>query len=1197
MTSALSVSSFLHRTTWKANVLVVLISALLFCVPAHSQNTGRILGNVTDTSGGAIVGATVTVTDVQRGTARTLTTDTAGAYVAPDLLPGNYTVRAEAAGFKVAEHPGILLEVGKDFRVDVTLEPGEQTQTITVSEAAPLVDTTSAVLGGTISNQIMNDLPMNGRDYQNLLVLVPGVMIYQGGGGFTKSANGMRGEANVYLVDGLIDDEPGTGLSVINSGATVAGDASSLLPIDAIQEFNTEENPKAEYGWRMGAIVNVGLKSGTNSIHGNAYAFGRDDSFDARNYFNQIPNPKTPVALEQFGATIGGPIKKDRIFYFLGYERQQYNVGSTYEIGAPAIVGLSAAQDPGNSLSIVDACNALKAKGTPINALSAQLAGLNTSSCTVSPSSSTTENLFPANLGNNALGPTAFFPSLISNNVSDNAIAKVDYHVDEKNTLTGMFFITNLNATWNDVPQEQKQIWEASIPNRTYVGSGTWTYVPNSRWVNELRIGYTSFARVSFTGDRTLNPASPYPGGYGINTGVTNPLYFGMPALIISSFSNFQLGAATKTGVGYFPGYTPNGNYDVVDHLSYSRGKHAFAFGGEIIHNFLTSGSFGNARGSITFSSLQNYLAGVPNSGAVLVGNPVRNIHSNNYAAFFQDDWRVTTKLMLNLGLRYEYATPWTEAHGQLGGFDPVRGLVQVGSGLTSPYNGDPKDFSPRIGMAWDVTGNGKTVIRAGGSIIYDQWAFSPFTGLTTVSTGATITTLNSSGQAVTMPGNGNMAVASFTFAPSALNWSTAGPVFPIGTGAVRCGDGLTPTGSTTKDPATCNAFRSDPNLKVPYAGNWNVSLERQFTSSLAIDVSYVGNHAGGLLGLIDLNQPALGTGYRAGCGSVSSCEQLGRPFDSSFPYLKYINELTNSDLSNYNGLQVTAKQQASHGLSFILGYTYSHALDDASVRTVPVPLDSTRPNLQYASSDFDMTHRFTFSTTYLLPGKKGFAQLLEGWQINSVLTLQSGQPWGFEDFTNDWSGTGEVKNSAGTGERWDFFGNPKDFTSNQFDIPFCTGPGNGGCLGNLGQPLPASTSSTMWNSCVAHAPSMATLSSTGCFVKGNSVAVPPATGTYGNSGRNTFRDSGFRNWDVSVVKNWTFRERLTTQFRAEFFNVLNHPNFANPYGGPNMLGANDPSAGIGAGCGCVTPDQAASNPVIGSGGARDMQLGLKLIF
>src|SRR5216683_981410 len=284
----------------------LILGVCVVCVPLFSQgNQGRITGTITDQSGGVIAGATVTVKDVERGVSRTLTTGDSGEYNAPNLLPGTYAVRAEAKGFKVVERQNILLEVGKEIRVDVPLQPGEISQTITISEAAPMVETTNATLGGTISNETINDLPLNGRNYINLLTLRPGMNVYAGGGSFTRSANGTRAEDIGYLLDGLRNDDPFTGSSVLNA-AIPAGDASTSLPIDAIQEFNSEQNPKAEYGWKPGAIVNAGVKSGSNTLHGTAFAFGRETALDARNFFNQpgllgCPDPctKAPIGLEQ----------------------------------------------------------------------------------------------------------------------------------------------------------------------------------------------------------------------------------------------------------------------------------------------------------------------------------------------------------------------------------------------------------------------------------------------------------------------------------------------------------------------------------------------------------------------------------------------------------------------------------------------------------------------------------------------------------------------------------------------------------------------------------------------------------------------------------------------------------------------------------------------------------------------------------
>ena len=297
--------------------------------------TGRILGSVHDSQDEAVGGAQVTVTDTQRNSVRTTVTDEGGDYVVPDLQPSTYKVLIEAKGFNSFQAPSILIEVGKDVRVDATLKTGDSTTVITVDEAAPMLDTTSYSLGGTLSNSEINDLPLNGRNYENLLQLRPGVVRYPGGGFSTTSSNGLRAEDNAYLVDGLFNSEPFSGQSIIN-GAGIAGDSATILPVDAIQEFNVIQNPPAEYGWKPGTMVNVGLKSGTNSLHGTAYGFGRTTALDARNYFNPVGTEKAPRNLKQFGATAGGPIVKDKLFFFGAYEGQRYTVGNVSQIGAPS---------------------------------------------------------------------------------------------------------------------------------------------------------------------------------------------------------------------------------------------------------------------------------------------------------------------------------------------------------------------------------------------------------------------------------------------------------------------------------------------------------------------------------------------------------------------------------------------------------------------------------------------------------------------------------------------------------------------------------------------------------------------------------------------------------------------------------------------------------------------------------------------
>src|ERR1700680_305760 len=266
--------------------LGAILGVLLFSLTLFSQgNFGRILGIVTDQSGGVISGAMVTIIDRDRGVARTLTTDSAGEYSAPTLIPGPYTVRVAATGFKRMDRQNVVLEVGKEVRVDVTVQPGEQNQTITVTEAIPLVDTTNATLGGTLDNADINDMPLNGRNYQNLLALRPGVMVQPGGSAWSQSTNNIRPDENSWMMDGVINVSFYDDRQVGNAPSAFT-DAATIVPIDAIQEFNLEENPKAEFGWKPGAIVNVGIKSGTNTLHGSAYAFGRYDGWDARNAFN-----------------------------------------------------------------------------------------------------------------------------------------------------------------------------------------------------------------------------------------------------------------------------------------------------------------------------------------------------------------------------------------------------------------------------------------------------------------------------------------------------------------------------------------------------------------------------------------------------------------------------------------------------------------------------------------------------------------------------------------------------------------------------------------------------------------------------------------------------------------------------------------------------------------------------------------------
>ena len=1248
----LSVSGWARFTTG-ARVLAAIVGMLLVSISLFAQsNQGRILGTVRDASGGTIAGATVTVTDTLKGVSRTLTTDEAGEYAAPNLDPSTYRVRVEYKGFKTYDRQGLDITVGQEAKVDVSMQPGEQNQTVTVTEAVPLVETTSATLTGNIESEKIADLPLNGRNFVNLLTLRPGFVNQPGGGGGNQSSMGLRPGDSMFLIDGLNMYEWGQGSQLLN-GYAPAGDAATILPIDAIQDFNIQQDPKAEVGWKPGVAINVGLKSGTNSIHGSAYAFGRDGSWDAKNFFNPAGQPGAPLAFEQYGGTAGGPILKDKLFWYVGFEAQTLNLGVVSAVKEPADVSIGSTTN-----SIVDACNALGP--SKISALSAQLAGLNPATCAVTQPSASVENVLPYNPGTQfpGLGAKYVVPgglaAMSDVNGTYNGLAKVDFHPNDKSTLSGMFFIADGSGTWNDNPSAiASNFYESLFPVKARVGSGSWTYVPSSSIVNELKVGYTHYQLPFFSADHTANPTGAwgltggFPTGYEINTGVTNPLYYGFPKISISGFTT--LGGNWPKIVG------PNQNLEFVDHISLLKGKHAFKFGGEYTYVETTSGATSNAKGSIKFSNLENFLTGTVGKGSsIFVGDAVRDVHTNHFAVFIQDDYRATARLTINLGVRYELGTVWADANNRLGNFDPnsPTGFVQVGDGITAPYNPDHRDWSPRAGFAWDIFGNQKTVLRAGAGLLYEFVPSSAYlnsggnaVGLGKVPSGADICI-----SAICTAGTGNIAAATFNPVPLGMTtgWQSCTtapcgnapiPIFSAGT--VACGDntkiplsgpGSYPAGSpfaalNGTTPAPCSTAAYNRNLRTPYIETWNMDIQHTFTNNLSVDIAYIGNHGTKIFGTRDINAPAVGAGWAgaplANCIASATAMTGGfptpynkcsptnpevGPYHSRFPYISYIDQLSNQDRSHYNALQLSLTQRTSHGLSFTAAYTYSHGLDDASQNFgSSIPLNNSFPDGNYGNSSYDIRNRFTFELHYALPGIKSPAQLLQGWAINSIVTIQPGTPWGAQDSNgngiDDFSGTGEYANPNAFGEAWDFVGKAGDFTASPAGIPYITG--GAGAIANGLTPAQAQaagyspTSPTLNAACNSAASAMGTLAlaslwNSGCYAKGSSVLVPPPYGQYGTAGRNLFRNPSFHTWDFSMTKDFRIKERLTVQFRGELFNVLNHPVFGQVDGG--HLANDDPSAGSLANA-VETPDAAAGNPVLGSGSARDVQLGLKLIW
>jgi hypothetical protein len=1130
-------------------LVVFAVAAVLLVTPSLRAQTsqGRISGRVADQTGAVVAGATVTILNPETGIKRVLTTNATGEYFAPNLDPGVYTITVEAPSFKKLQRPAFRLEVATDVRQDFVLRPGAATETVTVSGEQPLVETLNDTLGGTITNKAINELPLQGRDFQNLLELRPGVQRVPGGGFHSTTSNGNRTDDNNYIVDGTDDNDSYYGETVLNN-AGVQGTPASHLPLDAIQEFNDQENQGADYGWKPGAVVNIGLKSGTNQFHGTAYYFHRNSAFDARNYFDPAPDPVAALLLHQFGASVGGPILREKLFFFGTYEGVRHRVGNPFDVSSPVTESLVGKTLPPGTLpadlSIFDAeAQAGCPSSHKCNALS-YLVG----------------NLFPPNPGFTAstTDPTLIDLDLTNHNREDNALVKIDYHPNERNTISGRYVYGNSLQTEEDTYALGPQFLSQANTKLGVMGVN-WTYTPNSRWVNEARFGFNRDWQKLYTKDHTVNPLT----GYGINTGITDPTLFGLPRINVSPFN--YLG-----GNSSWPLYTaPNTTYQFIDNLSYTRGRHNVRFGGEFRHGGSDYLRAQYGRGRVRFSILEDFIAGKvrKNSfggGDLLVGNAHRNLSLTAVGGFVQDDWRIRPRLTLNLGVRYDLSFPVKEEHDLMANFLPNSGVVQVGHGIDNIYPLEKNAFSPRLGLAWDIFGTGKTVLRAGGAIIFEQPSIRDFINSGGVNLNPTSPTSG------TTPGNGTINTFVLSLDSSQINWKAsalagASHSVPIFNTALA--------GNCNPDNP-CSIAGIAPNLRTPYVASWNFNVQQQLTTTTVLQIGYVSNHGIKLYSNRDINQvnPAVDDGS----------EQFGRPFTYScpapigggvggpcYPYIGFMQYMENASSSEYNGLQVTLTQKAWKGLNILAGYTWAHVIDTATSNLAGVPQNSLDYAAERGNGDYDIRHRFTLSLVYDLPSLKAPLQMGKGWQVTSILNFQTGMPYTLYDSQDDISYTGEGA------DRWDFHGNASEIHW------------------SASTPIPFFVDGTTNPACVAQAVDQGNLAYYGCFQQGSAVITPPATGTFGNMGRNIFRGPAFHNWDMSVTKLWKLSEHINLQMRGEFFNILNHTNFAGFATDLSdaVSGAND------VGLATSTPDVYASNPVVGSGGSRHIQLGAKIIW
>ena len=977
--------STILRTVFELGPASTEMSAVLLvtivCAASLSAQTfrGTILGSVTDPNGAVVPAAIVTAKNVATGIERRTVTDDVGNYTLAELQTGTYEIKVERTGFQPATVTGVLVEVAGERRVDVSLTVAGTDTLVTVAEAAQ-VQTTTNTLGGTISSRHVADMPINGRDFTKFLVLVPGATGDPSGatdspGSFGLfSANGNRGRANNYLLDGTDMNDGYRNLPAINE-AGVFGTPATILPIEAISEAAILSNFEAEYGRNSGAVVNIVTKSGTNDFHGSLFEYFRNNSLDARNFFNPKPFPQTAFRNNQFGGSLGGPIIRNRTFFYFAYEGQRERVGLNSTARVP---------DPREIADL----------GGPTNPVIAQLLARNPW-----PAPNRPLPLFDDTGAHNV-----FVTTRALNDV-DSLIGKIDHQFNKDNQFTGRYFFGNSNQSFPLalVGGDVLPGYNTVTPTRVNLISLSYLKIFSSTRVNEARFGYNRFKEGFFPEDSDFDPRS-----IGLNNGVVGPQDFGLPFIRVAGFAS--IGSTLSV-----PRARVDTNWQAIDNYSWKVARHDLKLGYEFRRTFVNAFFDAGYRGRLNFDSLADFLTGTLSGGRSARGDSRRGTFQNSHGAFVQDTLRWRPNITFNLGLRWDYYGVIDEERKRFSNLDLAQGLVLTGP--SKLYNSDWNNFSPRIGVAWDISGNAKTVIRAGWGLFYDAFSQDFFVGQ--------------------LPFN--------TFNP--------GPAYnPIGPSAILFSFSTVPQIQSGvpiyTDFLDSDVFAVDRNLRTPYVQNYNLNIQRELFRNAVLQVGYVGSHGTKLFRYRDINQPPV--------PRVSTARPFDNgPFAPSGGTFFYVNQLETSANSSYNALQTSFTLRGRRGWSSMINYTWSHSIDNASdgqdyVANATQPDNSFRADLERGNSNFDSRHRFVWSFSYDIPNfAPAHPRLGHGWQLNGVVTLRSGNPFHLNyNFTGDFNGTGEFFG------RPDLVGDPFAGTNGSdrflnlaaFKVP-CTLDAGGNCI------------------------------------------------------------------------------------------------------------------------------------------------------
>jgi outer membrane receptor protein involved in Fe transport len=959
---------------------------------------GSINGTVTDPSGAFVPNAQVQAIETATSVNHNTITTADGQFSVQDLPLGDYKIVVAASGFATYTADRVRVTAGSIYTLPVELSLAQENRSLDVSAALLTVDATTATQSDSIPEEALQNMPLNGRDFTQLIAIAPGYGGYSINGGGT--INGARNNGVNWQLDGTDNNDFWYNIPAINQGG-VSGIAGVVMPIDAIEEFSTQTESTAESGRDAGGTVNVVLKSGTNQVHGTAYYYNRNEFYAAHSPFF-VPTPEFPRAPrlrnENYGFTLGAPIIKNKTFLFVGFEKQNYIFGLTGLATEPSSAWIQSAQ------------NLLTKYNVPQSTLSTTLFS------TLWPSSISS---LPGTLSN-------FFGNDPATGYSYNYVAKLDHNFNNKEHLSGHWFLGQGNQI--QPPGAALVLVEASSNLGYYFEAApirveNYSAVLDSQFTpklsNQAIFGVSYFNQAFHDANNSFDTRAL--GLYLSPDALINgqPI-LGAPNIVISGFDQ----------VGITP---PEGRNDITGHLtdivSYVTGKHELRFGGEVRQGRVDEFYFRRSLGSFTFDGTQgpwagtcppanatcsntlalaDFLAGDVSTSSIAVGNAERHVLVNSFALFGQDAWRATPNLTLTLGLRYEYAGPLHNGDNNLPVFIPGRGLIVQGDGIGSIYPADKNNFAPRFGFAYQPGHSDNVVVRGGFGVFYEQTAISPFLDNRPPNAAANGLENNPAGPD-----------AVDNYSRNAYNWQTVQQggqsIFP---GVVTCAGlnyALEP-GCGIPNPVTganiYNVFSVGQSFRTPYYLNYDLQVEKGFGNVAVLQIGYVGSLGRKLTITENINQN--GT------------------FNAQYPNVGSINQFNSAVTSNYNSLQSVLKIRSWHGFTSQFAYTWAHALDEATEFRGVIPLDGTNLNQEYGNSDFDTRQNFTGYWTYDIPGSSHGPKILtHGWQLSGLLSFHSGQPFNFPGtgasgsqrpglnlIGDPFAGVSHVFNPA-TGEQW----------------------------------------------------------------------------------------------------------------------------------------------------------------------------------